>query len=467
MIAPSRLKHWYEQGFVVPLVVKKQFRDDPWQVAKPVLEYEKNAFFFDSANYHDLTARYSFLGWDPFLVFERRNQKSIINKLREVFRRFPGKHWDEIPFFTSGAAGYFSYELGREFEKLPDISRNDLKLPEASLVFPRRVVVFDRKASVCYLVLNLVPEKDGNFEQAFQKAEEKIGASTFLEPNQTTKVAGVRIQNFHPDIAKAKFKQMVVRAKEYIKAGDIYQANLSQRFSFNFKGNPALLYESLRKINPSPFSSFLKLGGLSVLSVSPERLIKKTGNFCQTRPIAGTRPRGRNKAEDKRFLRDLIQSSKERAEHLMLVDLERNDLGRVCMPHSVRVSEFMALEQYSHVNHIVSNVVGTLRKDRDQFDLLRAMFPGGTITGCPKIRSMEIIEELEPFKRNLYTGSIGYIDFAGDMDLNIIIRSLVLYRDKGYLQVGAGVVYDSEPEQEYWETLHKGKALIDALARHI
>jgi para-aminobenzoate synthetase component I len=272
-----------------------------------------------------------------------------------------------------------------------------------------------------------------------------------------------RIRNFHADLGKQSFKEMVVRAKRYIEAGDIYQANLSQRFSFDFEGEPERLYESLRAINPSPFSSFLRIGDLRVTSCSPERLIRKQGDACETRPIAGTRPRGETLQEEQRFQRELIRSPKERAEHVMLVDLERNDLGRVSRPNSVHVSELMTLERYSHVVHIVSNVVGKLRKDCDQFDLLRAVFPGGTITGCPKIRSMQIIEELEPLKRHLYTGSIGYLDFNGDLDLNIVIRSLILHRNKGYLQVGAGIVYDSDPEAEYWETLDKGRALVDAL----
>ena len=284
-----------------------------------------------------------------------------------------------------------------------------------------------------------------------------------IHSNGTT----VQIRKFHADLSKRAFKRMVRAAKRYIEAGDIYQANLSQRFSFDFQGCADRLYESLREINPSPFSCFLKIGPLQVASVSPERLIRKAGDWCETRPIAGTRPRGQTPLQEKRFSRDLYLSPKERAEHLMLVDLERNDLGRVSQPHSVCVNEFMTLERYSHVVHIVSNVVGRLKKEFDQFDLLRAVFPGGTITGCPKIRSMEIIESLEPFKRHLYTGSIGYLDFNGDTDFNIVIRSLILYRKKGYLQVGAGIVYDSDPESEYWETLHKGKALIDALCRHV
>ena len=197
---------------------------------------------------------------------------------------------------------------------------------------------------------------------------------------------------------------------------------------------------------------------------SPERLIKKSGNHCETRPIAGTRPRGRTAKETENLREQLIASAKERAEHIMLVDLERNDLGRVCEPHTVRVSEMMALEEYSHVVHIVSNIEGKLRENCDQFDLVKAMFPGGTITGCPKIRCMEIIEEIEPFRRGPYTGSLGYFGFNGDLDLNIIIRTIVINKNKGSFQVGAGIVYDSDPEAEYWETLHKGKALIDALS---
>jgi len=264
---------------------------------------------------------------------------------------------------------------------------------------------------------------------------------------------------------KKRFQQMVQRAKEFIRSGDIYQANLSQRFSFQLNGKPETIYQRLRQINPSPFSCYLELGDATVISSSPERLISKRGRNLETRPIAGTRPRGRTERENQSLRHELIASAKERAEHVMLVDLERNDLGRVSEPHSVRVSEMMTREEYSHVIHLVSNIQGKLAKDKDQFDLLKAMFPGGTITGCPKIRCMEIIESLEPHKRGWYTGSIGYFGFDGNLDLNIIIRTILLKGKQGYLQVGAGIVHDSDPESEYWETLHKAKALLDALSQ--
>jgi anthranilate/para-aminobenzoate synthase component I len=470
LISPRKLKTSYEKGFVVPLVAEVKSGQGVWQTAKSVISEFRDVFFLDSVRSQSQTARYSYLGWQPFKTLRLKQGTQVLPKLRSVFNRYRGKRWEELPFFSGGAVGCLSYDLAWAFEKLPHQAIDDLKLDRAAFLFVRDLLVFDHQDNKCFLISNLIPAEGGTFKKAFEKASKAIEGIKRLIGRTDRPAAPakrIEIRHFRPDISKRKFKQMVSRAKRYIEAGDIYQANLSQRFSFEFIGDPAKLYESLREINPSPFSSFLRIGELAILSVSPERLIKRSGELCQTRPIAGTRPRGRNAREDRRFLRELVMSPKERAEHIMLVDLERNDLGRVCEPHSVRVSELMTLEKYTHVTHIVSNVVGRLRKDCDQFDLLRAMFPGGTITGCPKIRSMEIIEELEPFKRNFYTGSIGCLDYSGDMDFNIIIRSIVLYRGKGYLQVGAGIVYDSKPEQEYWETLHKGKALFDALARYV
>ncbi|MBI1977361.1 MAG: anthranilate synthase component I family protein [Candidatus Omnitrophica bacterium] len=486
---PKKLKHWYEKGFTVPLVHTVRSAQDLWPTVKGALIHSENAFFLDSTRYQGKTARYSYFGWKPFHVFKTKNVEGIVSKLRTLFASYRGHTWNELPFFTGGAVGYLSYELAHAFEALPDFAKDDLRLDLISLLFVRDLLVYDHKEKKYFLVANLIPSKDGSFDRAFKRAQaavEEMGKQTVpgtvakkgtdyslspfsVEPGTAVPgtVNNFHISNFKADSSKQTFKRMVLKAKEYIEAGDIYQANLSQRFSFDYEGKPEAIYERLRTINPSPFSSFLKVGPLVVASVSPERLIKLNGERCETRPIAGTRPRGENPEMERRLRRDLIMSAKERAEHIMLVDLERNDLGRVSKPHSVRVSELMTLEPYSHVVHIVSNVVGQLKKGYDRFDLLRAVFPGGTITGCPKIRSMEIIEELEPFKRHLYTGSIGYLDFKGDMDLNIVIRSLILYQNKGYLQVGAGIVYDSDPEAEYWETLHKGKALIDALCLNV
>jgi len=496
IISESKLKSWYQKKFIVPLTVSFKSSLDPWQIAKYVLGKNKYAFFLDSVRYQEKTGRYSYLGWDPFQIFKTHKSAGIILKLRNLLGPYRGRKWPKLPFFTGGAVGYFSYELAHAFERLPDLARDDLHLDPVFLLLVRDLLVFDHKENTYFLISNLIPSEDGIFEKAFGKAvkqveemcsllhqvssplwgEDKGEGKSLLAPTLSQRGRGnglrmtsngqVQIRNFRADISKRKFKQMVLKTKKYIEAGDIYQANLSQRFSFHVTGAAEAVYETLREINPSPFSSFLKMGSLTVASASPERLIRLNGRICETRPIAGTKPRGKTMAEEQHVKRELMMSPKERAEHIMLVDLERNDLGRVSEPNSVSVDELMTLESYSHVVHIVSNISGRLKKDCDRFDLLEAVFPGGTITGCPKIRSMEIIEEIEPFKRHLYTGSIGYLDFNGDLDLNIVIRSLILKEHKGYLQVGAGIVYDSNPESEYWETLHKGKALIDALSAY-
>jgi anthranilate/para-aminobenzoate synthase component I len=256
---------------------------------------------------------------------------------------------------------------------------------------------------------------------------------------------------------------MVQAAKEYIKCGDIYQANLSQRLSIPIQGDAWQLYRRLRNINPSPFASYLELEDVTIASSSPERLLAVRSDIVETRPIAGTRRRGNNISEDRKLSRDLILSPKERAEHIMLVDLERNDLGRFCRYGTVAVNELMTLENYSHVIHIVSNVRGRLKAGKDKFDAIASCFPGGTITGTPKIRSMEIIDELEKVARSIYTGSIGYFNYGGEMDLNIVIRTFVITGKYAYVQVGAGIVADSDPEREYYETLHKAEALIKAV----
>jgi anthranilate/para-aminobenzoate synthase component I len=265
-------------------------------------------------------------------------------------------------------------------------------------------------------------------------------------------------------MSRDAYCDMVERAKAYIAAGDIFQANLAQRFTAPYEGRDGVeVYRRLRAINPSPFAAFLDLGDTHVICSSPERLVKRAGREAETRPIAGTRPRGANSADDARLTTDLLLNAKERAEHLMLVDLERNDLGRVCAYGSVKVDELMVTESYSHVIHIVSNIRGTLREDASNFDLLDAVFPGGTVTGVPKIRCLEIIEELEPVSRGLYTGSIGYVSWSGHMDWNIVIRTLTLARGELAFYAGAGIVADSVPEKEYAETLYKAQALIDSV----
>jgi len=301
--------------------------------------------------------------------------------------------------------------------------------------------------------------------------EEGLARITSLEarltgppPPSRTLDASRPLGRMTPGLTEADYMDRVRRCLEYIAAGDIYQANLSHRFTIALgERSPRSIYRHLREINPSPFAALIEFPDVALVSCSPERLVRLTENEVETRPIAGTRPRGATPEEDRRLIEDLLMNGKERAEHLMLVDLERNDLGRVCTYGSVHVDEFMVVERYSHVSHIVSNIRGTLAAGRDALDLIQAVFPGGTVTGVPKVRCMEIIDELEPVRRGPYTGSIGYLSPNGDLDLNIIIRTLVIAGKRAYLQVGAGIVADSDPAREYQETLFKAEALLKAL----
>ncbi len=345
--------------------------------------------------------------------------------------------------------GFWGYELAGFFDKVGLHHQPPAGIPVLHLGFFDKVIVYDHKDQR-YLLAS-----DG------KKASVAFLKSFFHNPLPLEK--NFHFKKFSAGLSKERFEAMVRKAKKYIQEGDIYQANLSQRFHFDFEGSPLRLYDALRQINPSPFASFFHLKGLQIISSSPERLVSKKGRFCETKPIAGTRPRPKSAVLEKKKENELRGNAKEQAEHIMLVDLERNDLGRVCEFNSVRVEEFMEIEKYSHVMHLVSKITGKLRKGKDGLDLIQAVFPGGTITGCPKIRCMEIIDELEPVGRGVYTGSMGYIDFNGDLDLNIVIRTMILQKKQGYLQVGAGIVHDSNPAREYEETLHKGEAMAQAL----
>jgi len=421
-------------GFGSFLLESPQNRDRPYKTKKRDFSRKRGteAFPTTKASFSGETGsvpispgRYSFIGIDPLVTitdFETLKKADL--------------HY--------GAFGFFSYDFARQIEKLPNLAKDDLKTPQLLFVIPKTLVVFDH-----------LKQEIEIFSDDPQAIIEQIQGGKRLAKDKTP------YPKPHPltsNFTKDQFEKTVIKAKEYIKAGDIYQVNLSQRFEIPISEHPWEIYKRLRKINPSPFASYFDLGDLKLVSCSPERLIKLENGVCQTRPIAGTRP---ITATDNELLLD----PKERAEHIMLVDLERNDLGRVCGYNSVHVNETMTIEKYSHVIHIVSNVIGKLRKDKNKFDLIQAMFPGGTITGCPKIRSMEIIEELEPVKRGIYTGSIGYI-MPDKMDLNIAIRTIAIKEDKAYIQVGAGIVADSIPEREYYETLHKAQAMFEALGIH-
>jgi anthranilate/para-aminobenzoate synthase component I len=379
-------------------------------------------------------------GFGDFILESLGNSKSLgrnsfiglgVNKLIKDFKTLREKNY---PY----AFGYTSYDFGLNLEKIKLSSPKGIDIPEICFLVPKILITYDHWQS--------------KYDQLTPASEISVDKGRNIDFGEF-----VPAEFIGQNLSKKQFTEIVKKTKEYIKAGDIYQANLSQIFKFKMNCHPFLIYKRLRKINPSPFSSYFDLGRIKIISSSPERLIKLENWIAETRPIAGTRPIYAKENE-------LLLNPKERAEHIMLVDLERNDLGRACEYGSVKVNELMTIEKYSHVSHIVSNVVGKLRKDKDMFDLFLAMFPGGTITGCPKIRCMEIIDELEPVKRGLYTGSIGYfMPNCNRMDMNIVIRTIVVVDDIAYVQVGAGIVADSDPELEYHETVHKGRALFSAM----
>ena len=475
----KKVRSFYESGFSVPLMLERTERISPWELYQRVYPLGPYSFFFDSLQYNPPAQRYSYLGWRPYLrlVFENgklllagetnriKTKPHLIKELRKLFRPVrlpPGFSSD---FFTGGAVGYWGYELAEEFESVSFRAKKGPSFPRLVLLFFRDLVVFDHKKGRYDLISWMIPEKKVPFTQALRRSEESLREmeEVFSSPPKASENGCFQWLRFRPEISQPVFEKMVRKAKAYIRAGDIYQANLSQRFSFTFQGSPLRLYDRLRQVNPAPFSAVLHFGDLFIASSSPELLVAKKGRLCVTCPIAGTRPSGRRARETRRLARELLTNEKEQAEHLMLVDLERNDLGRVSEWRSVRVKEFMRLEKYARVQHIVSEIVGWLSPTKDSWELIQAMFPGGTITGCPKIRSMEIIDELEPVERGIYTGSIGYVGFDGNLMLNIAIRTLVLLKNKGYLQVGAGIVADSDPPREYEETLAKGEALAEAL----
>ena len=439
-------------------------------------------FFLDSGMDPARHGRFSFIGCEPFLVLRSRGQAvetmekgqwrrcrgDPLEMLQAALERYSVPRGDYPVPFVGGAVGYLGYDLGRLIERLPGGPVEDLPVPESYLCFYDALVAFDHALGRAYLLSTGQPAPAGPGRRARAERrlawlgrliEEDGGLSSWCGTAASSPGAEL-CSNF----SREEYLRAVQRAREYIVAGDIYQVNLSQRFQAPWAAAPWELYQRLRAINHAPFAAYLDFGELAVVSASPERFLKLEGATIETRPIKGTRPRGRTPQEDRRLASELVASQKDRAEHIMIVDLERSDLGRVSETGSVTVDELMALEQYATVYHLTSTIRGRLRPGRTLAELLRATFPGGSITGAPKIRAMEIIDELEPTRRGVYTGSIGYFGFTGDLDLNIAIRTIVVKDGRASFQVGGGIVYDSDPEAEFQETLDKGRALMAALA---
>lgn len=418
------------------------------------------------------------MGSDPFLIFRSKKDRVTldwVNKrkkisgnpffiLKKLLKEF-SVHSQDFPFpFIGGAVGYFSYDLKDFNERLPDFSLDDINIPDAILCFYDTALIFNHVTKELFAVSTGFPEKGERARYRklarLENLKNKLYAAENSGPENLKLSEKARLTS---NFTKDSYVEAVKKAKEYIRKGDIYQVNLSQRFKFSLSMDPFDLYQILRVINPAPFASFLNFGDVKIVSASPERFLKKRARHIETRPIKGTRPRGSTPSEDKKLKGDLMASVKDRAENLMIIDLERNDLGRISRYGSVKVTEFMTCEEYATVFHLVSNIEGSLKKNVDSVDCLISCFPGGSITGAPKIRSMEIIEELEPVKRSVYTGSIGYISFNDNMDTSIVIRTFVIKGKDAYFQVGGGIVHDSVPEREYQETLDKAKALINAI----
>ena len=474
----------------VSLPVALEIPDPGWDFASlaAALPSQATIYLFETAGGPPDLERRSFLAWDPECEYvlrgdrletwrdgrcvEQGDGREPLARLRAVLRAAGASSPSYAHGFAGGLIGYVSYDFKNHLERLPDRVRDDLGTPELRLGLVRRVVCRDQRDGRLSLRISVHCTADARRD--WERAQRELWAlhaevaalATRIKPESApARLAVVRGAQVEPrsNISRAGYDRMLARAHEHILAGDIYQANLSHRFEALFEGDGLDLYRRLRAINPSPFATYLRFQEHEVVSCSPERLVKLDHGRVETRPIAGTRPRGSDRASDRALQRDLLANEKERAEHLMIVDMARNDIGRVCEPGSVEVERFMRVESYSHVRHLVSNIAGTLQGDRDAFDLLAATFPGASITGVPKIRCMQIIDALESVRRGVYTGSAGYIGFDGCMDFNILIRTFLLQRGRAYFHVGGGIVADSRAGREYEETLAKGRALQEAL----
>ncbi len=473
-------------GTVVPV-----YREILADMETPVSAFRKidsgnYAFLLESVEGGEQWGRYSFLGSNPSLVFQCKGRlvellegsattrdevaADPLEAVKAILARYRPAPVPGLPRFSGGLVGYLGYDLVRFIEHLPERVKDDLALPDAILLLTDTLLIFDNVAHTIKVVSHAVVRGPGEAaaREAYEEARRKIEAliAALRRPvgaprsPRSTPRAGERTSTFD----REGFEAAVRRAKAYVEAGDTIQVVLSQRLATRSAADPFDAYRALRIVNPSPYMYYLRLGDLKIVGTSPEVLVRLEDDRIDVRPIAGTRRRGRTEAEDRALEAELLGDAKERAEHIMLVDLGRNDVGRVAAPGSVVVDQLMAVERYSHVMHLVSHVRGRLADGRDAFDVLRACFPAGTVTGAPKVRAMEIVEELEPVRRGPYAGAVGYFSFSGNMDTCITIRTIVFAEGTAYVQAGAGIVADSDPALEYQETLNKAEGMLRAIA---
>lgn len=438
-------------------------------------------FLFESVEGGEHLARYSFLGCNPYQVLKFDGSKTSLKSQNGEVKMFNEPYFDvleklttehsepvlqDLPRLTGGAVGYSSYDTVRQVEHLPNMPSEDISIPEAIWSFYDEIYAFDHVKQQIVLIKTVFVEKQDDPEELFKKAQKSLDE---MELSAVRDVAAKSDFELNADLLKSNmepgyFHKIVERAKEYIYEGDIFQVVLSQRFEAPFKGDSFTLYRALRMVNPSPYLFYLDFDGFALVGSSPEVLVRVTDDEARLLPIAGTRPRGKTHEEDLKYEADLINDPKEIAEHIMLVDLGRNDLSRVCNSGTVRLERNQSIERFSHVMHIVSDVVGELSTEKSSVDALMQCFPAGTVSGAPKIRAMEIIDELEPTKRGPYAGAVGYFDFSGNMDTCIAIRTMLVADQKVFIQAGAGIVADSDPEKEFDETKNKAGALVEALS---
>lgn len=438
-------------------------------------------YLLESAEGTTFSGRYSFIGYDPWVVLTfygetgqivsngrvQRFHGPPLSVLENFLRRWSAPQIEGLPRFYGGAVGYLGYDLVRHLERLPSLARKNTKQPDVQLVVTRCTLVFDHLKQTLFPVILTQPQRH-NPAESFSGAQSYLGTliarlAAGQPPQEDGLPLSIKDGSPLPSLSRDEFLKCVAQAKDFITAGEILQVVLSVRWRVPCSGQPLVTYERLRTVNPSPYMFYLNFGNMAVVGSSPEMLVRVEDGEVITHPIAGTRPRGTTPQEDEALAAELLADTKERAEHVMLVDLARNDLGRVCQAGSVRVTRFMTCEKYSHVMHLVSEVRGRLPADRSPIEVFAACFPAGTVTGAPKVRAMEIIEALEPIRRGIYAGAVGYFSFTGNLDTCIAIRCLTVDRDQLFIQAGAGIVADSVPEREYEEICHKAKVMFSIL----
>ena len=457
--------------------------DTPVSIMLKLAGAKRNSFILESVTGGEIRGRYSIIGMDPDLIWKCEEEQSFLSSGDSVFKPISGQPLSvfrdllqqsvinlpkELPQSSAGLFGYFGYDMVRHVENLPNLNKDTIGLPDAMFIRPSIIAVLDGVKGEVILVAPVFYEPKVDEKEAFKKAKEKISSAILELKKQTITDRNLgtpgKMEEPTSNFTKDEYKAAVNKAKNYINNGDIFQVVPSQRWTQNFSYSPFSLYRSLRRTNPSPFMFYFNFGEFQVIGASPEILVRVFGKEVTVRPIAGTRPRGKTPEEDKQLEEDLLADKKELAEHLMLLDLGRNDVGRVAKIGSVKPTEQFVIERYSHVMHIVSNVVGQLSDEHDAVSAFFAGMPAGTVSGAPKVRAMEIIDELEPEKRGVYGGGVGYFSSGGDMDMCIALRTAVLKGNKLHIQAGGGVVFDSDPEAEYMETVHKSNAIRRAAA---